>query len=102
MKAFFDESYSFPDPQVPSADGTTLTPWSGEVLTIGGELNKIATNVAYGRNIAGVHWRSDGEESLKLGEQVAIGVLRDIKRSTAEVFPAFRFTGFDGQPRVVQ
>ena len=35
-------------------------------MTIGGELNRLASNVAIGSNIAGVHWRSDGTESLYL------------------------------------
>jgi hypothetical protein len=36
--------------------------------TVGGELNKLADNVALGRNMAAVHWRSDAEQSLLLGE----------------------------------
>ena len=96
LKAFFDESVIFPEPRIPSVDGSTLLPWTGESLTVGGELNKIAANVAMGRNVAGVHWRSDADASLKLGEQLAISVLRDIKRSSFEAFPGFRFTAFDG------
>jgi hypothetical protein len=53
LKAFFDESAIFPNAKTPSADGQTLVPFSDIPLTIGGELNKIATNVAYGRNHAG-------------------------------------------------
>jgi hypothetical protein len=40
--------------------------------TVGGELNKLAANVALGRDTAGVHWRSDGVEGLNLGEGVAV------------------------------
>ena len=58
-------------PVQPNDDGTALIEYEGGdagELTIGGKLNKIASNVALGRNIAGVRWRSDGTESLKLGE----------------------------------
>ncbi len=33
-------------------------------LTVAGELNKVAANVSIGRNMAGVHWRSDYTESV--------------------------------------
>ena len=42
-------------------------------------LNKLAANLALGRDIAGVHWRSDGREGLKLGEAVAVGHLTDLR-----------------------
>jgi len=102
LKAFFEESTPFPNPVVPSADGSSRVPYVGPPLTVGGELNKIATNVAYGRNFAGVHWRSDAVESLKLGEQVAIAILRDIKSTAPESFPGFRFKSFAGQDVLVQ
>lgn len=57
--------------------GLQLAPYRGPGLTVGGELNKLASNVAIGRNLAGVHWRSDATESLKLGEEVAIRYLRE-------------------------
>jgi len=63
---------------------------------VGGELNKIASNVAIGRNIAGVQWRSDYTESLKLGEQIAISVLRDQRLTYGEDFEGFTFTRFNG------
>ena len=34
-------------------------------LTVGGELNKLAANVALGRNFAGIHYRSDYTQSLR-------------------------------------
>jgi hypothetical protein len=52
--------------------------------------------VAIGRDIAGVHWRSDATESLKLGEQIAIGILKDQKSCYNEVFGGFSLTKFDG------
>ena len=96
LKAFFDESAVIQNPVVPSADGQTLLPYQGPPLTVGGELNKIASNVATGRNVAGVHWRSDGVESLKLGEAVAISILRDLKDCYNETFNGFSLTKFDG------
>jgi hypothetical protein len=96
LKALFDEAYEIPDPVVVAADGLALAPYTGPPLTVGGELNKLASNVATGRNIAGLHWRSDGAESLKLGEAVAIGVLRDNRACFNETFAGFTFTRFDG------
>lgn len=99
LKALFDEHFSIPSPVVPTTDGLSLVPYTGPdagLLTVGGELDKIATNVAFGRNIAGVHWRTDGTESLKLGEAVAISVLRDQRRTYNESFQGFTFTRFDG------
>src|ERR1700674_1282603 len=66
------------------------------VTILKGELNKLASNVAIGRNLVGVHWRSDYTESLKLGETVAIGVLRDQTLTYGEEFDGYTFTRFDG------
>jgi hypothetical protein len=64
-------------------------------LTVGGELNKLAGNFALGRDFAGVHWRSDGIEALKLGEEVAIGILEDYRATYNETFGGFSLTKFD-------
>jgi len=96
LKAYFDESFVIPDPVVPSDDGLTLLDFSGPALTVGGELNKLANNVAIGRNIAGVHWRTDGNESLRLGEELAIRALREEKPCFNENFNGFSLTKFDG------
>jgi hypothetical protein len=102
LKFWYDESHVIPNPVQPSADGLTLNAYSGpDTLTVGGELNKIASNVAYGRNIAGVHWRSDATESLKLGEQIAVSFLRDQRALYNEVLPPWTATGFDGTLLVV-
>jgi len=98
LKAFFDTGLEVPNPVVPNAGGTELNTWTGsELLTIGGELNKLAANISLGRDMAGVHWRSDGIEGLFLGEQVAIRILKDIKRIYNEEFDGFTFPGFDDQ-----
>lgn len=103
LKAWFKENTPLVDigldPVQPTDDGLSLVPYPGADavdLTVGGELNKIAANVALGRNIAGVHWRSDANESLKLGEQIAIGILQDQRACYNEVFNGFSLTKFDG------
>jgi len=96
LKAWFDESFIIPSPVQVTPDGLGLIPYTGPSLTVGGELNKLAANVAIGRDIAGVHWRSDATESLKLGEAVAISVLRDHRGCYNEEFAGFTFTKFDG------
>lgn len=96
LKAWFDEDFVIPNPVEATADGLSLVPYQDTPLTVGGELNKLAANVALGRNIAGVHWRSDAKESLTLGEAVAISVLRDQRAIYNEPFSGWTFTRFDG------
>lgn len=96
LKAHFDENWVIPNPVVAAPDGLSLVPYSGPALTVGGELNKLASNVAIGRNIAGVHWRSDATQSLLLGEDIAIRFLREEKRLLREKFNGWTFTKFDG------
>jgi hypothetical protein len=96
LKAFFNEDFIIPNPVVASADGLSLLPYLGEPLSIGGELNKLASNISLGRDTAGVHWRSDGIEGMKLGEAVAIGILHDFKKTYNEDFKGFCLTKFDG------
>ena len=104
LKAFFDENYVIPNPVVPSPDGLSLVPYTGPdagQLTVGGELNKLAANIALGRNFAGIHWRTDYANSLRLGEAVATCVLQDQARTFNEDFGGFTFTGFDGTRVVI-
>ena len=96
LKAWFDESFVVPDPVVPDADGTSLVPYTGPgALTVGGELNKVAANIASGRNFAGIHWRTDFSEAIKLGEAVAIGILQEQKATYNEP-SSLSLTKFDG------
>lgn len=73
-------------------------------LTIEGELNKLAQNVAMGRSMGGVHWRSDNTRSLILGEALAAEILADITADTNED-EYFEFRTFarkpDGAPKKV-
>jgi len=96
LKALFDESFLIPNSVVPTSDGLGLLAYTGAPLTVGGELNKLASNVASGRNFAGIHYRSDMSESLKLGEAVGISVLADQHLTYQENFAGFTFTKFDG------
>ncbi|PLS04257.1 vanadium-dependent haloperoxidase [Neobacillus cucumis] len=98
LKAFFNESFKIPNPVVASSDGLSLECYTGPDLTVGGELNKLAYNIALGRDAAGVHFRSDGITGLHLGEAVAIGILRDYNATYNEQFKGFCFTKFDGTP----
>ncbi|WP_171206125.1 hypothetical protein [Ruegeria sp. HKCCA0235A] len=50
---------------------------SAAKLTLNGELNKLAANIAIGRNFAGVHFYSDYFDSIRMGERVAVGILAE-------------------------
>jgi hypothetical protein len=117
LKAFYYEDVSLKDLNasifIPKEDGTDLVeltkgksygPYKyddiADKMTIGGELNKLASNVSLGRNFAGVHWRSDHAESLRLGEQVAIHLLREIVQTYNERV-SFTITKFDGTKTVL-
>jgi hypothetical protein len=98
LKAWFDESWVIPNPVVPNSSGTALVPYAGPdagSIRVGGELNKVAANIALGRNFAGIHWRTDYSESLKLGEAIAIGILEE-QRITYNEQSSFSLTKFDG------
>jgi hypothetical protein len=97
LKAFFDERFSIPEPVVCSANGLALKRYDGPPLTLRGELDKLATNIGLGRCFAGIHWRSDIEEGLRLGEEVAIRVLREVHLTMHEPFGGFRFHRLSGQ-----
>jgi hypothetical protein len=80
-----------------SEDGLTLlnnpTP-----LTILGELNKLAMNIADGRDWLGIHSRIGGNMlGLTLGEDTAIHLLTDLGFTYPEpTFAGFTLTKFDG------
>ena len=115
MKAFFNEDEKIRNPVIPKkiapidildSNGNILFkktteledytgPGSNE-LTVGGELNKLAANIAIGRNWAGVHYRSDYAESILLGEQIALGILQEQAHTYEEEFSC-TLTRFSGQ-----
>lgn len=95
LKAFFDPARVVTSPVEATESGEALVSYAG-VLTVGGELNKLASNISFGRDAAGVHWRSDGAWGLYLGEQVALRFLLDLRRCFNERFPGFTVSRFDG------
>ncbi|HYW09164.1 MAG TPA: hypothetical protein VE913_19550 [Longimicrobium sp.] len=98
LKAFFREDAIIENPMVPTADGKELMKYTGAgwgSLTLGGELNKLAGNIALGRSAAGVHWRSDYDQSLLLGERIAIRLLQEQSILYNEG-GGFTITRFDG------
>ncbi|MET0752476.1 MAG: hypothetical protein ABWZ66_03850 [Pyrinomonadaceae bacterium] len=106
IKAIFDDT----SPLLQQVNVTPPPPFvdeNGAALTVGGELDKLASNVAHGRNFAGVHYRSDGEHGIQLGEELAIRFLQDHLRTYRELFrcdtspegtkPCFVLTKRNGQ-----
>jgi len=96
LKAFFDPDYLLPHPVEATSDGSALEPWRGAALTLGNEIDKLAGNIALGRDAAGVHYRSDSVRGLFVGEQQALGLLRDYSRTYNERFDGFIVRKFDG------
>jgi len=96
LKAWFQEDWVIPNPLQPTLNGTVLVPFTSANLTVMGELQKISANVGIGRSHLGVHYRSDYDASVKLGEEVAIRTLRDVKRKYFENFSGWKLTKFDG------
>ena len=99
LKFFFDETWVIPNPQMPSSDGLSLQAYTGGdagQITVGGELNKLARNVSFGHGVgAGIHWRTDTDYSMTLGEAMAISYLQDKAKTYNEKF-SVTFTKLDG------
>ncbi|MDP9122569.1 MAG: vanadium-dependent haloperoxidase [Acidobacteriota bacterium] len=104
LKALFKDDQKWSDlpgapvPQVPLPDGHSTRDYKGDwkEMTVGGELDKLAGNIGLARNFAGVHWRSDYAESLKLGEKIALYFLQEtIRTYNEDVF--FSLHRFDGR-----
>jgi hypothetical protein len=104
LKFFFDGDFVIPNPVVPTSDGLSLVPYTGSdagQLTVNGELNKLGHNVSFGHGIhAGIHWRSDTDTSLLLGEAVALSFLSDRAKTYNEPF-TIQLTKFDGTTATV-
>lgn len=95
LKAFFDTGTAFydnadggvfkhgeagddPIGYLSKVNGTQLDKEAQDCpLTLEGELNKLAANISIGRNMAGVHYFSDYYDSLRMGEEIAIGMLEE-------------------------
>jgi hypothetical protein len=88
LKFFFDGSWTIPGPLAPKSDGSgTVAAQGNPTLTVNGELHKLASNISFGHGIlAGIHWRSDTDASIRLGEAVALSYLRDLAQTYNEPF----------------
>jgi membrane-associated phospholipid phosphatase len=116
LKAFFKEDELIRHPVIPKTlmnpievrnsnnqvvfrKTTELEDYTGpdsNQLRVGEELDKLAANIAIGRNWAGVHYRSDYAESILLGEQIALVILQEQSDTYNEEF-ACTLTRFSGQ-----
>jgi hypothetical protein len=85
LKAYYKTHDSnndpLPWPSTPqhSVDGLSRVTYSesdASQMTIVGEFNKLASNISIGRNMAGVHYRADGDRGIELGEEFAICYLQ--------------------------
>jgi hypothetical protein len=109
LKAWFNESMVIPEkdfdgshiPKKPNKDGTALEDYhygvDGPALTIGGELNKLAHNITWGRNMSGVHYWHDGFEANRMGEEIALRILAEEGNTYAEPSDGFSVTKFNGE-----
>lgn len=112
LKAFFNCDYYmeawYPDLSTPATYGkaTVVYPnppgFTGAAfLTLEGEINKLASNCAIFRNFAGIHYRSDADAGLAIGEEAAIITLQDaVKKYNSDV--AFVFRRRNGQKVVIK
>lgn len=106
LKAFFDHSWKLPfcfqavldDPKNPASKSSLVPVSLAQPLTVEGELNKVASNISIGRNWAGVHYFTDYIESLRLGENIALGILEEQKLTYGENF-SMTVPLFDGGTR---
>jgi hypothetical protein len=96
LKACFDSSMLLPGCVEPSEDGLSLVPRPDYSPPIGDEIDKLAFNIPMGRDWAGIHYRSDCEAGLRLGEDVGISVLQDLASTYTEDFKGFSFRRFSG------
>ena len=97
-----NDKLGWPLQAVESRNGTELEDVADATgMTIVGELNKLASNVAIGRNVSGVHYRCDGDCGMVLGEQYAITYLTDkckeYQESVTGLFRGFVLEKFDGE-----
>lgn len=87
-----------------SVDGQNLVGYSdadAADMTVNGELNKLASNVALGRDFGGVHFRADNDGGILAGEDYAISYLADKLKAYAEAsiyntFEGWTLKKFDG------
>jgi len=88
----FDRTRARPQPATVDVSDESGEP---SALTVEGELDKLAANISIGRNWAGVHYFSDYWESLLLGEEITIELLREHMLTMPET-PSLRVPRLDG------
>jgi hypothetical protein len=104
IKAIFDDKALISDYVIPvqpdAADRTKLAPYLGTdrcKMTVGSELDKLASNIALGRSFSGVHYRADGDYGMALGEEVAIKLLQNqAELVSKQSIKGFELTKLDG------
>ena len=91
LKFFFDPKHEF-EFYIPDNDGFELK-WTGKKTTVGEELDKLASNIGFGRMWAGVNFEMDITSGLKRGEKVALTCLSEfIQRYSGPIeIPIKRF-----------
>ena len=99
LKAFFKHDQKLKSACQPDSTGSRLeeVPDAKDVLTVEGELNKLAANISIGRNMAGVHYFTDYLHSMILGEQIAITILEEQAATYNEDFKMTIPTFQDGE-----
>lgn len=97
LKAFFKNEHALTNCVMPLADGSGVD--AIENTIVADELDKLADNISMGRNWAGIHDRADALVSLKLGERIAIELLKDTKKRFDDV--SFTLRRFDGSTLVI-
>lgn len=104
LKFILDGNFVIPNPVAPASDGLSLVPYTGpnaNELTVNGELNKLGHNITFGHGIhSGIHWRSDSDTALLLGEAVALSFLRNKAKTYNEPF-TIELTKFDGTTAII-
>jgi hypothetical protein len=111
LKFFYDGLAKFASPVMPTSDGLALAPWTGQPgtgavpvggpgdLDLNGELAKLSHNITFGHGLhGGIHWRSDSDSSMLLGEACAISFLDDLVCTYAEPV-TITIKKLDGSPR---
>lgn len=106
LKLYFADAAwsSLGETVVESLDGSSLDTYAGgdeAGMTIHGEINKLASNMSIGRNMVGVHYRSDGDKGLELGEKVAIQYFKDLRDMQNEDIGQITIVKFDGTTETV-
>lgn len=97
LKAFYDECHLLSRIFVPDEEGAELVELNTQKkLTVGAEIDKLVSNIAFGRNFAGVAYRSDSLAGIQLGERVAIRLLESMIHKYQEPHAKFRFHLRDG------